>query len=113
MKNLLLLFSFILLTSCNQPAEKEVVNTVNPVTSSETYKKYVAAYNDYASCKMERPQLTNDFMEKKITSEEFTAALEKNAKSCNIKKEIFNKYYQLLEAEFEKTAAVEHKIMEE
>ncbi len=113
MKNLILLICFIVLTSCSNTTEKKVANSNDPVKSSETYKKYVAAYNDYASCKMERPQLTNDFMEKKITSEEFTAALEKNAKSCNIKKEIFNKYYQLLEAEFEKTAAAEHKIMEE
>ncbi|OUS21228.1 hypothetical protein A9Q93_01235 [Nonlabens dokdonensis] len=112
MKNLILLLSFTLLTSCNQQSEKNVINSKDPVLSSEVYKNYVAAYNDYASCKMERPQLTNDFMEKKMTSEEFTAALEKNAKSCNIKKEIFNKYYQLLEAEFEKTIAAKHKIME-
>lgn len=112
MKKLLLILSIVLFASCKQTPSETATTTGDPITSSDVYKKYVIAYNDYASCKMERPQLTTDFMDQKITQEEFATALERNNKTCNIKKEIFNKYYQLLEAQFDK-AAVAHKIMEE
>lgn len=85
---------------------------LNAVTSSETYKKYITAYNDYASCKQARPQLTQDFMDKKIDQKEFSDALTRNGKVCNIKKDIYNRYYRLLEAEFDK-AAEEYKIAED
>ncbi|WP_213522071.1 hypothetical protein [Nonlabens sp.] len=112
MKRILFVFCIVLFASCKPTTSETTETSGDPITSSDMYKKYVIAYNDYASCKMERPQLTTDFMDQKITSEEFAAALERNNKTCNIKKEIFNKYYQLLEAEFDK-AAVAHKIMEE
>lgn len=112
MKRIFLVLCLALLASCNQGEKEVTTSSDDPIKSSDIYKNYVKAYNDYASCKMERPQLTTDFMDKKITQEEFASALERNNKTCNIKKEIFNKYYQLLEAEYDK-AAVEHKIMEE
>lgn len=112
MKKILFILSLAFIASC-APGEKEsITSSDDPIKSSDIYKNYVKAYNDYASCKMQRPQLTTDFMDKKITQEEFATALERNNKSCNIKKEIFNKYYQLLEAEYEKAAA-EYKIVEE
>jgi hypothetical protein len=112
MKKIFLILSLAFIASCAQGEKDAVSSSDDPIKSSEIYKNYVNAYNDYASCKMERPQLTTDFMDKKITQEEFATALERNNKSCNIKKEIFNKYYQLLEAEYDK-AAIEHKITEE
>ncbi|WP_438969340.1 hypothetical protein [Nonlabens sp.] len=112
MKKIFLILSLALIASCTSGEKEAVSSSDDPIKSSDIYKSYVKAYNDYASCKMERPQLTTDFMDNKISQEEFAKALERNNKSCNIKKEIFNKYYQLLEAEYDK-AAVEHKIMEE
>jgi len=113
MKKLLFIVLVVLMASCTEQKQDNAATATdqNEITSSEVYKKYEIAYKDYASCKQERPQLTQDFMDNKIDDKEFAAALERNAKSCNIKREIFNKYYQLLEAEYDK-AAVEFKIME-
>ncbi|PPK92734.1 hypothetical protein LY01_02819 [Nonlabens xylanidelens] len=104
MKKVLIILCIALFTSCNTTPSDSQNDTQDPIKSSETYKLYVQAYNNYAACKQERPQLTKDFMDKKITQEEFSTALESNGKLCNIKKEIYNKYYQLLEAEFDKAA---------
>jgi hypothetical protein len=112
MKKILLILSLAFIASCNQGQNEAADLNDDPIKNAEIYKNYVKAYNDYVYCKMERPQLTTDYMDNKITQEEFAAALERNNKTCNIKKEIFNKYYQLLEAEYDK-AAVEYKIMEE
>ncbi|MFB0904815.1 MAG: hypothetical protein QMB11_10565 [Nonlabens sp.] len=112
MKKIILILSLAFIASCNQGQNAAADSSDDPIKNGDIYKNYVQAYNDYAYCKMERPQITTDFMDKKITKEEFAAALERNNKTCTIKKDIFNKYYQLLEAEYDK-AAVEHKIMEE
>jgi hypothetical protein len=112
MKKVLLVLLVAFMTSCNQGQKAAIDASDDPIRNSDIYKNYVQAYNDYAYCKMERPQITTDFIDKKITKEEFVAALERNNKTCTIKKDIFNKYYQLLEAAYDK-AAVEHKIMEE
>jgi hypothetical protein len=106
MKKYLLILVCIIAASCNtatNEAEKQEA-VLDKVTSSETYKNYVAAYNDYLSCKQERPQLTQDYMDKKITDTEFKEALTRNGKMCTIKKDIFNRYYRLLQAEFDKEA---------
>ena len=101
------------LFSCNQQeAEKKEDVVLDKVASSDTYEKYVAAYNDYKSCKEERPQLTQDYMDKKITAEEFREQLKVNGKACNIKRDIYNRYYRLLQAEFDKEAEA-YKINEE
>jgi hypothetical protein len=112
MKKIIFVMSILLLAACNNTPSEPINTSKDPIKNSDIYKNYVNAYNDYAACKMERPQLTTDFMDNKITKEEFATALERNNKTCNIKREIFNKYYQLLEAQFDK-AAIEHKIMEE
>ncbi|WP_124980899.1 hypothetical protein [Nonlabens xiamenensis] len=107
-----LLILITLIASCNSPAEdSSSAQPQNVITSSVTYKKYEEAHKDYVSCKMERPQLTQDYIDGKMEQAEFATALERNNRSCNIKKEIFNKYYQLLEAEYDK-AAEEYKIIE-
>lgn len=113
MKYIPFILACLLLFSCKneQQLEKEQV-IIDEVSASETYQKYVAAYEDYQSCKQERPQLTQDFMEKKITGDEFRERLKINGKACNIKKDIFNRYYRLLQAEFEKEAAA-YEIKEE
>jgi hypothetical protein len=106
MKKLLLIIACIFAVSCNtsnSEADKQEV-ILDKVASSETYENYVAAYNDYLSCKQERPQLTQDYMDKKITDVEFKQALTVNGKVCAIKRDIFDRYYRLLQAEFEKEA---------
>ncbi|MGB5983210.1 MAG: hypothetical protein WBG46_13800 [Nonlabens sp.] len=113
MRILLFVLSTFLFISCNnqEQSEKEEV-VLDKVASSDTYEKYVAAYQDYKSCKEERPQLTQDYMEEKITADEFKNKLSINNKACNIKKDIYNRYYRLLQAEFDKEAAA-YEIKEE
>ncbi|WP_298953996.1 hypothetical protein [uncultured Nonlabens sp.] len=104
MKRILIILCVLLFTSCDTTPSDSQNQTADSIKNSETYKLYVQAYNNYAACKQERPQLTTDFMNKKITQQEFSTALESNGKLCRIKKDIYNKYYQLLEAEFDKAA---------
>jgi hypothetical protein len=96
------LIAFSCEKAANESDKQEVV--LDKVKSSQTYREYVDAYNDYLSCKQSRPQLTQDFTDGKITGDEFREALTKNGKVCNIKKDIFNRYYRLLQAEFDKEA---------
>ena len=101
---LISLFCLSLFSCQQQETEKKEEVVLDKVASSDTYKKYVAAYEDYQSCKQERPQLTQDYMDKKITAEDFRERLKVNGKACNIKRDIYNRYYRLLQAEFDKEA---------
>ncbi len=116
MKNLFLVLfvASITLTSCEKIENQQAVKAevVDKVKASETYAKYVEAYNDYLACKQRRPQLTQEFMDKKITQEEFSDELTRSGKVCNIKKDIYNRYYRLLEAEFDREVAEAYKIEE-
>jgi opacity protein-like surface antigen len=114
MKKFLLIIVCIIASSCNTNSEEAAAQQViiDKVSASETYKNYVAAYNDYVSCKQERPTLTQQYMDKQITDVEFKEALTRNGKMCTIKKDIFNRYYRLLQAEFDKEAAA-YEIKEE
>lgn len=106
MKKLLFVIISVFAMSCNTNNEEAAAQQViiDKVSASETYKSYVAAYNDYVSCKQQRPTLTQQFLDKQITDAEFKEALTRNGKMCTIKKDIFNRYYRLLQAEFDKEA---------
>lgn len=113
-----LICAFILLfvVSCqddpaNTNASADQV-VIDKIAASDTYVAYVAAYKDYLSCKQERPVLTQDYLDKKITQEQFSDAITRNARVCRVKQDIYNRYYALLQAEFDKEAE-KYKIVEE
>ena len=114
MNKLLFVIISVFMISCNTNNEEATAQqtVIDKVSASETYKNYVAAYNDYVSCKQERPTLTQQYMDKQITDVEFKDALTRNGKMCAIKKDIFNRYYRLLQAEFDKEAEA-YEIKEE
>jgi hypothetical protein len=111
----ILFLSSIAFVSCEkvEQQQEQKAEVLDKVKSSDTYKKYVEAYNDYLACKQRRPQLTQEFMDKKITQEEFTDQIQRSGRVCNIKKDIYNRYYRLLEAEFDRAVAEQYKIEEE
>lgn len=103
MKKLLLILLVISLASCNQQDNTAATdNATDTIKSSEAYKEYVQAFNDYQSCKEERPSITTAYMNKEITAPEFEKALEKNAKMCALKKSIFKTRWQMLQTEYDK-----------
>ncbi len=108
MKKLFLILLVIAVASCKQQ-ETQNDTTTDTIRSSATYKEYVTAYNDYQSCKEERPSITKAYMNKELTAPEFEKALEKNAKSCALKKQIFDTRWQLLQNEYDKLSE-EYKI---
>lgn len=109
MKNLFLLLFVISLISCNQNGTDATTDSTDSIKSSPAYKEYVAAFNDYQSCKEERPSITTAYMNKELTAPEFEKALEKNAKSCALKRQIFDTRWQLLQNEYDKLSE-EYKI---
>ncbi|MEE2801696.1 hypothetical protein [Nonlabens tegetincola] len=112
MRKLIFILGSFLILSCNQDSSKQSDQTVlDEVTQSADYQRYVQAYNEYAACKRERPKITEDYISNKIDDKEFKRRIEVNSQTCAIKKDIFNKYYQLLEAQFDKELVVAHKIM--
>ena len=102
MRKLLYIVTLLLVASCNQSKDTETENEVviDEISASDTYQKYVESYEDYKSCKQERPQWTQDYMDKKISADEFREGLQTNTRVCNLKKNIFDQYYRLLQAEF-------------
>ncbi len=106
MKKYIILLLSVIAFSCENATQEAVQQeeVMDRVKSSQTYRDYVDAYNDYLSCKQERPQLTQQFMDNTITEQEFKESLTRNNKVCVIKKDIYNRYYRLLQAEFDKEA---------
>lgn len=102
MKKLFLILLVISLASCNQQENSSTDDAQTGIKASALYKEYVLAYNDYQSCKEVRPTITTAYMNKELTAPEFEKALEKNAKMCSLKKQIFNTRWQILQAEYEK-----------
>lgn len=114
MKFFFILLLSVTLASCNKNPNSDSKPDevfIDKISASDTYQNYVSAYNDYKACKEARPKLTQDYMAEKITADEFKDAITRNTKVCNIKKDIFDRYYRLLQAEFDQEAAV-YKIQE-
>ncbi|MGJ8684578.1 MAG: hypothetical protein ACSHWW_08140 [Nonlabens sp.] len=101
MKKLLLILLVIATASCKQ-TDATTAKTTDAIRSSAAYKDYVNAFNDYQSCKEERPAITTAYMKKELTAPEFEKALEKNAKACSLKKQVFKTRWQLLQNEYDK-----------
>ncbi|MBF4985668.1 hypothetical protein FNJ87_15500 [Nonlabens mediterrranea] len=102
MKKFFLIFLVIGLGSCNQQDTTATMEATDSIRSSAAYKEYVTAFNEYSACKEERPSITNAYMNKELTAQEFEKALEKNAKMCSLKKQIFNTRWQILQTEYDK-----------
>ncbi len=105
MKKLFFFFLVISLISCNQQESTAVNNATDDIKSSKAYQEYVVAFNEYQACKEERPNITTAYMNKEITAPEFEKALEKNAKMCSLKKQLFNTRWQLLQTTYDKLSA--------
>ncbi len=101
MKKLLFLSIAVIVMSCQQSVQ-QAPETGDPIKDSKEYKEYVEAYNDYLSCKQERPALTTAYMNKELSADDFQKRLEKNTKTCQLKKQIFNSRWRILEASFDK-----------
>lgn len=102
MKKFFLIFLVIGLASCNQQDSTATIEATDGIKSSQAYQDYVVAFNEYQACKEERPGITNAYMNKELTAPEFEKALEKNAKMCALKKQIFNTRWQMLQTEYDK-----------
>lgn len=112
MKKLLFILTMVLVASCQQTA-KEQPKTGDPIKDSKAYIEYVEAYNDYLSCKQERPALTTAYMNKELSADEFQKKLVANTTTCQLKKQVFNTRWRILEAEFDKEQlTLEYKLEE-
>ena len=112
MKKVLFILTIVLATSCKQTAPDQP-KTGDPIKDSKAYKEYVEAYNDYQSCKQERPALTTAYMNKELSADEFQKKLVTNTTTCQLKRQVFNTRWRILEAEFDKEQlTLEYKLEE-
>lgn len=108
MKKVLFILVLIIAVACQQ---ENTTAATDSIKASPAYQEYVDAFNDYQSCKQERPAITTAYMNKKLTPQEFEKALEKNAKLCGLKKQVFDTRWKILQAEYEKLSE-EYQIKE-
>lgn len=111
MKKLFLILLVIAAASCKQQ-DAQTDTPTDAIRSSPAYQEYVVAFNEYQSCKQERPSITTAYMNKELTAPEFEKALEKNAKMCALKNQVFNTRWQILQTEYEKLSE-EYQIKED
>lgn len=112
MRKLLFLSIAVMVMSCQQSTQ-QAPKTGDAIKDSKAYVEYVEAYNDYQSCKHERPALTQAYMNKEIGADDFQTRLEKNTKVCQLKKQVFNTRWKILEAQFDKNKLSQDYRLEE
>jgi hypothetical protein len=97
----------LLLVSCEQKQGADNVDTnasqeqQDPIRNSQTYKSYVTAHADYQSCIDQRSKLTDQLIANQITREEFDETIKKNTRTCQLKKQLVNLYWRVLESEYD------------
>lgn len=95
MKPFIFLLVCVSFLACKQADTSPATATKN-IADSKEYADYIAAFQDYKDCVAARPQLTNDLMSKKITTEQFEVLLEQNTAVCSLRYEIASKYFEIL-----------------
>jgi hypothetical protein len=113
MRNVFLLLFCAVIVGCqnNQSTDNEL--TTDSISNSKEYKEYVQAYNEYQACKKERPALTTAYINKEITAAEFEKKLETNTKLCNLKQQVYNTRWRILQALYEKELTEEYQLKDE
>ncbi len=100
---LLFIFSTLLFISCKNNTSNDVQPPSEAAKSPE-YQAYIAAYNDFVNCVGERPQLTNDLLNKKIDGAQFEELLDKNTNLCALKRKLYLTHFEIFAATYPEEA---------
>jgi len=104
MRYFLSLVLFALMISCDQNQQAETETTTDngdPIRTSQTYKSYVIAHAEYNNCVDTRSELTQKLLDNKISREEFDKRIGTNTRVCQLKKQVVDLYWRVLESEFD------------
>ena len=96
--------SMLFFISCEQQSEKSTVeqsDNQDPIRSSQTYKSYVIAHAEYKSCVNQRAELTDKLTSNQISREEFDKNIGTNTRVCQLKKQVVDLYWRVLDEEFD------------